>query len=449
MSTLVVKIGGENASDPRTAEWIAEHSWDHTIIPVISAFRTKALNTTDTLIRARQLHENDSWNESMKVLEWLFSEHEKILLSVYGEDSARSDVMRTIFDRHFHESDFDGSEEERFIWYGEIISAQILWYILRSQYSLGAQMIDHRIDAPDAVSFESDLAAWLPHRIRAILNAGKIPIVPWYIATAQSYMDLYGRSYSDKTAERVAVGLAQKGTIPELHIHKQVPIFSTRPGDNVKPRVLWEIDYWTSAEITGTRWANAQVLHKYVISPDLTRYRIPIHVYNPFEDWWRTIIHEHASEKGIVFVDRKETTLFQITGPDMSSAWLFKAIDDVFAKHGVSLDSTPATQTQIEIQTEESLEPEMVSRIEEDLRTVLWTDYSLRTFLDVSMIHCIGNDLDCDHGFLGKLFTLLGQEQIRILTIGTTSSRRNIILGVSRPLADKLVQVVHTAFIAK
>ena len=52
--THVIKIGGENASDLRTAEWLANQSEHGEKIAVaISALRTKPLNTTTELLHAR------------------------------------------------------------------------------------------------------------------------------------------------------------------------------------------------------------------------------------------------------------------------------------------------------------------------------------------------------------------------------------------------------------
>lgn len=52
--THVIKIGGENASDLRTAEWLTKQSEQGEKIAVaISALRTKPLNTTTELLSAR------------------------------------------------------------------------------------------------------------------------------------------------------------------------------------------------------------------------------------------------------------------------------------------------------------------------------------------------------------------------------------------------------------
>lgn len=55
MNTHVIKVGGENASDLRTAEWLATQSQNgEKISVVISALRTKPLNTTTELMKARE-----------------------------------------------------------------------------------------------------------------------------------------------------------------------------------------------------------------------------------------------------------------------------------------------------------------------------------------------------------------------------------------------------------
>jgi hypothetical protein len=52
--THIIKVGGENASDLRTAEWLNTQSENGDRIAVaISALRTRPLNTTTELINAR------------------------------------------------------------------------------------------------------------------------------------------------------------------------------------------------------------------------------------------------------------------------------------------------------------------------------------------------------------------------------------------------------------
>ena len=54
MNTHVIKVGGENASDIRTAGWLAKTYYNGAKIAVaISALRTKSLNTTTELLKAK------------------------------------------------------------------------------------------------------------------------------------------------------------------------------------------------------------------------------------------------------------------------------------------------------------------------------------------------------------------------------------------------------------
>ncbi len=56
----VIKVGGENASDIRTAEWLTESYQNGDQLAVaISALRTKPLNTTSELMKARAVFEQE------------------------------------------------------------------------------------------------------------------------------------------------------------------------------------------------------------------------------------------------------------------------------------------------------------------------------------------------------------------------------------------------------
>lgn len=83
-------------------------------------------------------------------------------------------------------------------------------------------------------------------------------------------------------AERTAVGLANQGHSPILHIQKQVPLYSSNPENILYTQPIQQLSYWSAAEITGAHGANARVLNEHTITSELAEQNIPVHVYNPF-----------------------------------------------------------------------------------------------------------------------------------------------------------------------
>lgn len=80
MQTHVIKVGGENASDLRTAEWLARHHENGESIAVaISALRTPTLNTTSELLRAEDAFGQGGMHAALPILENLFIAHTETL----------------------------------------------------------------------------------------------------------------------------------------------------------------------------------------------------------------------------------------------------------------------------------------------------------------------------------------------------------------------------------
>lgn len=107
--------------------------------------------------------------------------------------------------------------------------------------------------------------------------------MPGYVSIhGKSILDAYNRGYTDKIAERIVVGLSSLEHSPILHIQKQVPLYSSNPGNIQDVKVIQNISYWSAAEITGAHGANARVLNEHTITSELAEQNIPVHVYNPF-----------------------------------------------------------------------------------------------------------------------------------------------------------------------
>lgn len=126
MNTHVIKIGGENASDIRTAEWLANfQNAGNQVAVAISALRTKSLNTTTELMRARDAFNKEGMSVALPILRKLFQVHLDTLKEAGMHDSTLEDKIYTLFTRSFPENlayptdlfkgDIASAQEQRFI----------------------------------------------------------------------------------------------------------------------------------------------------------------------------------------------------------------------------------------------------------------------------------------------------------------------------------------------
>lgn len=103
MNTHVIKIGGENASNLKTAEWLAQKNQNGNKIAVtISALRTnRQLKTTDELMRAQKAYNISGMNEASKILENLFDVHMQTLKDAQMYDPHLEEKLRSLFSLYF------------------------------------------------------------------------------------------------------------------------------------------------------------------------------------------------------------------------------------------------------------------------------------------------------------------------------------------------------------
>lgn len=461
MNTHVIKIGGENASDPRTAEWLARENQDGSKIAVaISALRTRwQLKTTDELMRAQQVYNISGMNESSKILENLFQIHIQTLKEAKMYDPDLEEKLRFLFSSYFPydlafspdilEQALTSVQEQRFIGYGEVMSAHILSHLLDTRFQIANTLIDHRILKTNT-SLSETLKKEIGMRVDQWINTG-IMIVPGYVSVAnQSILSAYGRWYTDKMAERVAVWLAELWHNSILHIQKQDALRSSNPTNRNNTQILENLSYYSAAEITGARGANAQVLNENTITRDLVENNIPVWVYNPFEkDAPKSVISKKWSEKsGIQFIDgRDHVSTIAISGFSMSWPWLLARVSDVLAKENISIDSIVSSETEFTLTTYHHLDEATKKTLENKLQGEIGEDYSVSIKNNLWLIYCIGDNLTGHPGQMEKISTALADANIDIECLSQSRGQRAVTIGVSSENLQNAIDVLHETLI--
>jgi aspartokinase len=382
----VIKIGWENASDPRTSSWLAqEHSKERIQVPVISALRTQPLNTTTELLKAKEAFVKwDAWL-SRQILSHLYEVHIQTLKDAQMYDDKLEHTLSALFEQYFPHNlsipeDITQKApgyalEQRFVWYGEVMSAVVLGHLLETRYQIANTIIKEPIQWKKWELSEL-LKTQVTKNVLEAIQRGSLPIVPGYQSVyGQSILWAYGRGYTDKMAERIAVWLAQRGHHPVLHIQKQVPLLSSNPKNIPNAQYIPHMSYNTAAEITGARGAHAQVLNEHTISREVATLQVPIHVYNPFvEDAPKSVISSEGWTPGkILFVDQRDhVSTLTVSGFSMSAPGILHKLTDIFHKLIVSIDSITSSETEVTFTTYRHMTEYEKSEALRLLTTELW-----------------------------------------------------------------------------
>jgi aspartokinase/homoserine dehydrogenase 1 len=342
------------------------------------------------------------------------------------------------------------AQEQRFIGYGEVMSAHVLSHILDTRYHVANSIIDHEIESEGEWDLSEILRDEVGRRVANWLQDG-IVIVPWYVwVHGESIIDAYGRGYTDKMAERIAVGLANLGQDPILHIQKQVPLLSSNPNFTRDAEPIENLSYWSAAEITGTHGANAQVLNGHTISRELAENHIPVWVYNPFiENGPRSVISEDGNpNSGIQFVDgRDHLSTITVSGFAMSWPGLLSRLTEFFTRQWVAIDSISSSETEVTFTTYNALSEFDRSEIWSWLGHNLGNEYTVNINNNLGMIYCIGDNLSWNPGLLEEITWVLGSAGVDIECITQSRGQRAVTIGVSSENLRRGVELLHNALI--
>ena len=223
------------------------------------------------------------------------------------------------------------------------------------------------------------------------------------------------------------------------------------------PRVVPEahpISHLSYAEISELSFFGAKVLHSQAIRP-ARRVGIPVRILNTFEpDHPGTLITAKGKNGGRAVkavTAIKDLSLITVEGPGMigipgvagrTFTAVAKTDTNVLMISQASSEQSicfvvPSTDVPKVV---EALEAELAREIERrDLERVKWV-------ADTVVLAIVGAGMHGTPGISGRLFSVMGREQINVIAIAQGSSEFNISLVVAQGEADKAVQEIHREF---
>ena len=351
------------------------------------------------------------------------------------------------------------------LWFWEIISADIQSAILKNLKIdwLKAQTVDlnnvtENIDL-DGTQNEifTELSREIADRINTILDNNQIAILPWYIPWFENGIEnAIWRWYSDATASMTAVWLAKCFDVV-LEIQKSVEwMLSADPRllEDSLPKLIEKIDYLTAKEITGTRWAQAKLLHSQVLRKELQDAWIKVHLFNPFESWKWTIIGKEKDENssGVEFIWwRENVTFFTVSSWRMSDKWIIADVFSIVKKY-TSVDIIWTSETEISFTIDNELTQEKLDEMAEKIRIKLgikedWYEDYIKYECGKALIFCVGQNLLQHKWILWKAAIALWNEWIDIEIVSQWIAQRAMIFGIAWDKMKQAVNALHREFI--
>jgi aspartokinase len=171
-------------------------------------------------MRARDIFNKYGMSDALSILKGLFKVHLDTLKDADIHDNELEQKLRELYDRSFPKDlsypidiikgDVDILKEQRFVGYGEVMSAHVLSHLLETRYGVAVTLLTDIVSPQqsDKRDISTLLRDEIGSQVARVIDTSLI-IVPGYVSiTDSSILDAYGRGYTDKMAERIAVGLA-------------------------------------------------------------------------------------------------------------------------------------------------------------------------------------------------------------------------------------------------
>jgi len=276
-------------------------------------------------------------------------------------------------------------------------------------------------------------------------------IVTGFIAgTEKGETTTLGRGGSDYTASIVGAALG----VAAIEIWTDVDGVLT--ADPRKVPTAFTIEKMTYQEAMEMSHFGAKVIYAPTMIPAITKH-VPILIRNTFHPQFSgTLISDQASNgfliKGISSISDISVVLFQgsgMIGIPGFAARVFTAlakkeihvilITQASSEHTICFAIAPRDEKVAKEAIEQEFAAELAEKIVDPL--ILENHHAI--------IAIVGDKMRKKIGIVGKLFSVLGENDVNIVAIAQGSSERNISFVISKDDEVKALHVIHRAFFGK
>lgn len=436
---LVMKFGGTsvgNAERIRAVAAIIRERLPQKPVVIVSA----VAGTTNALINIAAEKTADT---RLEMLETLFSVHKQILSELGLDLSLLQPEFEEAKKLAASKKKIDKKVHDQYVSFGERMSAKIV----------AAALVKMDVNAKALPAWDIGMitdeqfgnAEPLPssmNLIREKISAMKaVPIITGYVGkTERGVITTLGRGGSDYSAAIIGAALKAEA----IQIWKEVDgIMTTDPRLVPEAQVVHELAFEEAAELA---YFGAKVLHPKTILPAM-RERVPVQVLNTFNPsgTGTTIVASFAERKekshsveALTF--KKGVTAIHVNSPEFfEGSGLMANIFNVFEKHKTSIDvvSTSVASVSLTIDNAENLE-----KIVADLKKF----GEVAVEKDKAIVCAVGGSVNAA-GVTGRMFTVLGENNIKVEMISQASGGVSVTFVVNEADAEKALKILHKEYI--
>ncbi len=443
---IVLKFGGTSVQN---SEWIDNalnitiEQLDRAPVLVSSAMG----KTTDLIIRMMDLAESGDMENCLELIDQLKNSHIQTICSFLSGDVLKKAEYR--LDDLFSQfisllkglsllKECSPRSKDALLSFGERLSTTII--ALRAEER---GIMTELLDARTFMTTDENFTTATPcievsnAKIRKFVKPepGKLIITQGFIAATESGVTTtLGRGGSDYSASIIGAAL----DADEIQIWTDVNGIMT--SDPRKVRGVKSIKSITYNEAGELAYFGAKVVHPATIQPAVGK-KIPVLVKNTREpEHTGTTIEEKLSGTGLKAIASKtDITLINISSSKMLNAYGFLSkIFNIFEKYQTPVDliSTSEVSVSITIENTDSLD-----MIQEEMSSFA----SVTIENNKGIICLVGQDLWKDSRFISRVFAVLEDTPVRMISLGSSDINLSMVVPMNR--LDDTVQKLHDQFL--
>lgn len=222
------------------------------------------------------------------------------------------------------------------------------------------------------------------------------------------------------------------------------------------PRIVHHpkrIEKITYSELRELSYMGANVLHEDAIFP-VKEKNIPINILNTNkpEDTGTIIVDtddDPSSNKQVItgIAGKKDFSVVAISKNHMSNeVGIIKRALEVFEKYQISIEHIPSGIDSFSVVVNSEDIKNNKYDIVSDIKKSCGSD-SVKIIDNIALIATVGRHMSYRPGISGKLFQVLGENNINIRMIAQGSEEINIIVGVENKDFEKTIAVIYESFV--
>ncbi|MBY9005700.1 MAG: aspartate kinase [Candidatus Lokiarchaeota archaeon] len=464
---VVMKFGGSCLQDidsfSQTTKIIKDYLKKSKIIVVTSAFK----GITDKLIDFYNRSCGDG-NSCAEIIEDIKDIHKKFINENIDKEKPEFNKAMNFFDVNIKDLIQLGRVvrllrpsldiQDLIISYGEKLSTYII-----SQYFNSIGIPSEFISSDEIILTDDNFSNALPlldeteklvqNRITPIINSDKYDLVcvtGFYGSTKDKKITTLGRGGTDLTAAIMAYSLSSIFNCKVIYWKDVKGFLNADPRITEHASLLNQISYLEAKELA---FFGSKVLHPLCLDVN-EKGNIPSEIRsfnNPNSNEYTKITKEIIKSKRVIKAIASIQRLSMVTiesGTMISLPGTVAKLFNLLAENNINIkfisQSSSENNVTIGIDFEDSMKVSYILR-NSDWFGKQW--FSIKIDNDISLIAVIGAAMLHTRGIAGKIFTVLGEQDINIRAISQGSSELNITIIIERDDCKKAVNVLYNAFI--